>query len=81
MGWYGRRAQAMAKAGWITVALGCQAATLVLLLTTIGSREACLEKYGACDFPYFKYYQYLLIAFSILSIANLVWFYRFLRKR
>jgi len=71
----------MAKAGWITVALGCQAATLIALLIVIGSRETCLERYGACDFPYFKYYQYLLIEFSILSIANLVWFYRHLRER
>lgn len=71
----------MVKAGWITIALGCQAATLVALLLIVGARETCLEKYGLCDFPYFKYYQYLMIAFAILSVMNLAWFYRSLRNR
>jgi len=71
----------MVKAGWITIALGCQAATLIGLLIVIGAREGCLEKYGACDFPYFKYYQYLVIAFSVLSATNLAWLYRSLRKQ
>ena len=65
----------------VTVGLGVQLLTLILLLTISGSRDFCMERYGACPFPYYKYYDYLLVAFVALSVLNLALFYRYVGRR